>query len=222
MEHLAHPPTASTSSTPDLQTKVENRLCSSKAAASEFKQMVAWVTGEVAELPKRKGVRQLGQESASKRGGGGASKLSNDARSKPDGTNEDLDEDDAEDMAAAEAGWESGSVSGAEFEGAESDDDDGRDDYATAAFNTRIAPDSSDDDDDTPVTKRPNATTSKTANDNKKYNLPKLASGFAYGDGDSDPDLDYDPTGNAGTKKLPKGKAPQERTNRRGQRARQA
>ncbi|TXT11059.1 hypothetical protein VHUM_01810 [Vanrija humicola] len=229
---------SSSSATPDAITKAENRLCSSKPVADAMKTLVAFVMGEAgASLDVRtKAAKAQKGRTAQRRGLDDGSddeseEDSEDEEGLPLGRIEGLESDDevvVEDKAADDAGWESGSLGGgSDDEG----DDDGWESGSVSGFDGRIAPPSdsghesdASDASDKPPRKRTKeaapapAQKGRTAKADGKSSmfLPSLAAGFApAGEGDSDPDNDYDPDGIFGSKTAP-------RKNRRGQRARQA
>lgn len=251
---------ASTSAEPALLAKVENRLVSAKNVAPAVKNAVAWLCSEEgAKL-------QVGRQAAAPVGGKKADGISrssggdkqktiprggneaDDESGDSDAESEDgaggrrrleaLEEPDSEDLAADEAGWESGSVSGGEggfggdFDIGVSDDDDSDDadsdvDSVTPPQPKRAKQDKASASSASKPSKaaapaKPAKPATKGGKTPKEITssmfLPSLASGFTRGDGDgdSDPDMDYDPDGIIGRKGAP------ERKNRRGQRARQA
>ncbi|BEJ12148.1 hypothetical protein CspHIS471_0206080 [Cutaneotrichosporon sp. HIS471] len=212
-----NPSVASSSSTatPDVIAKVENRLCSSKQVADAIKPVVLWVLcepGATLKVTKGKNVNTKAKRA----------KVESESEDESEdervvaGPVEGLDSDDEavmEDRAADEAGWESGSVG-------DSDGEDSDPDYEGGI----IAPQSdSESESEAPPKKKVKAPESKPTRKEKKGKadgsssmfLPSLAEGFAVGDGDSDPDMDDDEDGIIGNKKVV-------RKNRRGQRARQA
>ncbi|WVQ83586.1 hypothetical protein IAT38_005727 [Cryptococcus sp. DSM 104549] len=231
-------PAASTSAAPALAMKAENRLCSAKSVAERVKSVVAWVVGEEgAKLVAP--VKATGAKAVQSKARRAASDDEDDDED-ADADSEDAEVDERfarqvvvnasdaesdsdderareEDRAADAVGWESGSIGGSE---------DGSDDESEGE---------SDDSDAIPVpsAKRSKPTPAPAAKAQPKtlkekpgkaskadlassIFLPSLSAGFTRGnDSDSDPDLDFDPNGVAGSK-VP------ERKNRRGQRARQA
>lgn len=210
-------PSSSSSATPDVIAKVENRLCSSKQVADAIKPIVSWVVcepGATLKVTKGKAMKTKATRAKSE----SESEDESEEEGIITGLVEGLDGDDAafmEDRAADAAGWESGSVSGDESE-AGSDNEGG----------IAIAPSSdTESEPEAPPTKKAKAPEPQTARSKKEKKgqndgtssmfIPSLASGFTAGDGDSDPDMDYDEDGIIGSKKA-------ERKNRRGQRARQA
>jgi hypothetical protein len=260
---------ASSSTSPDLISKVENRLCSSKQVADAIKTVLAWTLGEH-RATLNLGPTKKSKQGASGNGNGNARTKAMYADSDDDGSigdaeNEDdsdgenegvglvtsLDSDDEvvmEDKAADEAGWESGDMGGGGAGGDDGDDagwESGSVSGEMGEYNIAPASSSGSDSDAPPAKKSrqskaellkaaANAKPSKPikaekpvkekasakapppkADGSSSMFLPSLAAGFAAGDSDSDPDMDYDPTGTIGTNKP-------ERKNRRGQRARQA
>lgn len=231
-------PSSSSSTTPALIAKVENRLCSAKNVADAVKIVVPWVLSEAGatlnlskkEAPKAaKAVPAKGEDSSGDEGD------EEDAELGPvDGLDSD-DEAVIEDKAADEAGWESGSLDGGRDDDEGDDDDDGagwESGSVDGSYSGMIAPPSdSEDNSDVsappppskklksepapPPTAKPAKEKQGKADGSSSMFLPSLAAGFTVGDGDSDPDMDYDEDGVIGTKKA-------ERKNRRGQRARQA
>ncbi|KAL1410229.1 putative ATP-dependent helicase IRC3 [Vanrija albida] len=224
---------SSSAATPEAIAKAENRLCSSKPVADAMKALVSFVMGEpgatlevrakAAKAPKGRAVRRGSDDGSDDESDEDVE--SEDEEGLPLGRIEGLESDDeviVEDRAANDAGWESGSLGG----GSDAeDDDDGWESGSVSGLDGRIAPpsDSGDESDasNVPPAKRTRAEPApkgKAARADGKSSmfLPSLASGFApAGDGDSDPDMDYDPNGIFGSKTAP-------RKNRRGQRARQA
>lgn len=217
-------PASSSSATPALISKAENRLCSAKNVADAVKTAVPWILSEPGAT------LSLGKkETKAKPKARVELESSDESDDEGLGPVDALDSDDEavlEEKAADEAGWESGSVGG---EGSDDDDDDKSDDGASwesgsvASYDGRIAP-PSDSESDAPPPKKVKAQPAPTHSKQEKQGkadgsssmfLPSLAAGFTVGDGDSDPDDDYDESGTIGTKKA-------ERKNRRGQRARQA
>lgn len=218
-------PSSSSSATPDVIAKVENRLCSSKQVADAIKPVVAWILSEPGAAlkltrgkeaakpkPQRPKEEYESEDSGDKSGDEGV------------GPVQGLDSDDEvvmEDKAADAAGWESGSVG--------DDESDDKDEWESGSDGgANIAPPSdSDSDGEVPAAKKlkaalaskPTAAPKKEKNkgkdDSSSMFLPSLAAGFTAGDGDSDPDMDYDEDGIIGSKQAV-------RKNRRGQRARQA
>jgi len=237
---------ASSSTSPDLITKVENRLCSSKQVADAIKPVVSWVLSEPgATLSIGAGKQKDGKKGGSRKrtaadsdddGSVGDVEDGSDDEGLPIGAVTALDSDDEaviEERAADEAGWESGDLGGedhgdaAGWESGSVSGGEDEDRYNIAP------PSSSGSDSDTPPAKKAKQMKDKLlakekpakaekarapppkADGSSSMFLPSLAAGFAAGDSDSDPDMDYDPTGTIGTKTAP-------RKNRRGQRARQA
>lgn len=227
---------SSSAATPDAITKAENRLCSSKPVADAMKTLVAFVMGEsgasldvrtkAAKAPKGRAAQRRGSDDGTD---DESDEESEDEEGLPLGRIEGLESDDevvVEDRAADDAGWESGSLGGGSDD--EDGDDDGWESGSVSGLDGRIAPpsDSGNESDasDVPPRKRtkeaapapaPKGRTAKADGKSSMF-LPSLASGFApAGEGDSDPDNDYDPDGIFGSKVAP-------RKNRRGQRARQA
>jgi hypothetical protein len=217
-------PSSSSSATPDVIAKVENRLCSSKPVADAVKPVLAWVVcepGAALKIASAKGGKEV------KPKGKRAPQPESDDESEDEGfvagPVEGLDSDDEavmEDKAADAAGWESGSVGGDESDGDDSDSD------SDSEGGLRIAPPSDSESEDAPPKKKAKAPEPKAplkkekgskgkADGSSSMFLPSLAAGFTAGDGDSDPDMDYDEDGIIGSKKAV-------RKNRRGQRARQA
>ncbi|CAD6572758.1 MAG: hypothetical protein TREMPRED_000624 [Tremellales sp. Tagirdzhanova-0007] len=217
--------------TPELVTKVENRLCSSKSVAEGVKATVAWlVSEEGAKLISRTASRDHKQEGirnnaapdnlkASAVGLRGSLELAKQGCDdeatvfvNEDAARQMHSEDEKgieassgeEDRAAEEAGWESGSV--LEFPSASSDEDESN---IPEPKRTKSVP----------ITNRTSRlvvvpATSKRPITSSTF-LPTLSTGYTLGESDSDPDLDRDPSGIVGIHVA-------ERKNRRGQRARQA
>lgn len=214
--------------------KVENRLCSSKTAASEVKNAIAWLLSE-------EGAKLGATPAGSKAQGVKAGTKVKSERVIEEDEDEDEDEDEnavsiprrvvldsdseGDDEAEADdAGWESGSVSGG---------DDGDEDIPRSGQRSKptIAPADSDDDDDISLSPKPKAKKTKKTKPEpapatgKKQQvttsstfLPSLSTGFTRGGSDdSDPD---DDVGEGLEDVIGKGKGG-ERKNRRGQRARQ-
>ncbi|GMK54616.1 hypothetical protein CspeluHIS016_0112020 [Cutaneotrichosporon spelunceum] len=231
LKHVALPPSivevlplnpsvasSSSSATPDVIAKVENRLCSSKQVADAIKPVMLWVLCEPgATLKVTKGKEVKTKTKRPKAESESADESENEGFVA--GPVEGLDSDDevvVEDRAADAAGWESGSVGG---------ESDGEDSDSDSEGGIAIAPPSDDGSEpEAPPRKKARAPEPKPASRKEKQGkadgsssmfLPSLAEGFAAGDGDSDPDMDYDEDGIIGSKKAV-------RKNRRGQRARQA
>ena len=239
----------STSESQLLRSKVENRLCSSKIVAEAIKTVVAWTVGEEgAKLVKGKpkgGTASTAAQPTSKKGPQAARPAEADEESSEGdeqqsdgedqdgrprnvvvGSDEESDDEFAqEDVAADEAGWESGSIDGAD-EGpsrlapASSDDEASDDESGSNSETSSLAVPTKKA--KTAAGKQTTSTTkSATAKPGKAVTsstfLPSLSTGFIMGDSDSDPDLDPDVDG-AGVV----GRKGAERKNRRGQRARQA
>ena len=214
--------------TPELVSRVENRLCSSKSVAEGVKATVAWLVYEQgAKLVNRAatkihkldgigsnavrdnsqgaawGLRESSESMKQGRHAEAPNSMNGDAAAEIDIADEkDIEASDSEeDRAAEEAGWESGSVQdtpSAEYERT-----------MPQPKRTKSVPTTNRDSGCAVIptaSKRP--ITSSTF-------LPTLSTGFTLGDSDSDPDLDRDPDGIVG-------KHVAERKNRRGQRARQA
>jgi hypothetical protein len=231
-------PSETTSESAQTLKKIENRLCSSKAAAEEVRKAVAWLVGEEGAKLGGPGKKVPAPIATPSRGKTGASKLKPAAEAEED---EDEDEgdvsisrnmvvgsDDEEDgsdfdqdeVAADDAGWESGSVSG---------DDLAIPRTSVSASRARFADESGSEDDDaisiapTPKKSKTKAQPKAKAEPNKKALtsstfLPSLSTGFTRGGSDdSDPD---DDTGFGLEDVIGKGRIG-ERKNRRGQRARQ-
>ena len=238
-------PSASSSTSAPLFSKVENRLCSSKVVADTIKPTVAWVTGEEgARLLSKTGPAPRASQAAEKdqerpssskpaksglvleNGDSDQAGSDNESGHEADrvieprmqvvGSDEELEgEFDEEEEAADAAGWESGSVS------------DG-----PAGEQIALGSDESDGGDSDAVSLPPvpkanrqreisappkkKPKSAATAAVTSSMFLPSLSTGFTLGDSDSDPDLDDDIDG-AGVigNKTV-------RKNRRGQRARQA
>ncbi len=216
--------------TPEMVTKVENRLCSAKSVAEGVKVTVAWVLGEegakllvgdvanartstASREPKLKQLRQPAGK-ASKNIEGDRLADHDDRhieRSKDDlrhGSDDEMENDD-QDRTVEDVGWESGSISdaghGKERSGASDDDEPS----LTVPKRLKRAVITA-----TSKKKAKPSAPSKGSITSSTF-LPTLSTGFTLGDSDSDPDLDRDPGGIVGTQKP-------ERKNRRGQRARQA
>jgi hypothetical protein len=216
------------SKSPALVGKVENRLCSGKQVADAIKPVVSWVLSEpgatlnVAAKPAPKkagGARKLMvDESDDDEGSIG------DAEDDPEplGAVTALESDDEaviEDRAADDAGWESGDFGGeddGDADGWESGSVGGSGSESDTAPPAKRAKKTKEDKPAKPAP-APKAAAARPprADGSSSMFLPSLAAGFTAGDSDSDPDMDYDPTGTIGTKAPP-------RKNRRGQRARQA
>ncbi|WWC87654.1 uncharacterized protein L201_002544 [Kwoniella dendrophila CBS 6074] len=238
--------TSSTSSTPALIAKVENRLCSAKNVAEAVKGGLSWILGEEGSKLSHPSKKEPKKNSKGKDEIPSGTKPSihpsrmemlveSGSENELGYSNEENDDDsdngalDQQDFAADEAGWESGSV------GDDSDDSD--DGISIAADDDDIS-----DEDAIPIppTKRAKSTPSVTTTQpNKKEKaittkpskldkvpkdgnitssmfLPSLAAGFTLGD-EGDSDPDEDIDPNGII-----GKKTVERKNRRGQRARQA
>ncbi|ORY29535.1 Bud-site selection protein [Naematelia encephala] len=228
------PPTATdlltpsaTSSTSDssLLSKVENRICSSKAVAESVKATVGWLVGEegakLISRTKTPSVRSTERSRPEQEAGD--DEVLNEDKSFNIGTgtriaaSSDEEESDEEGVLQRQAGWESGSVSDI--------------DQRPHGDNPQSEPESeSESESESTIalplpssTKRPTpAKPTKSAKVSNVHEpitsstfLPTLSAGFTLGSDDSDPDLEYDPDGIIGTSKP-------ERKNRRGQRARQA
>ena len=240
------PPSSSTVDDVDLVKKVENRLCSSKAAAQEMKNTVAWLMSEEgAKLgvapPSAKVDASKGKNGQATKGQG---KVASTSKSAAQGGEDDEDgsegdEDEARGSVSIQrrvavdsdneeddgAGWESGSVSG-------NDDpvpSKSRRQPTTAIANSDSDSDSDNDEDSIPVTRPSKSKKSKTdpspAQPTKSKGkaltsstfLPSLSTGFTRGDSDdSDPDDDF---GEGLEDVIGKQKAGP-RKNRRGQQAR--
>lgn len=224
--------TLSAESTPtdEVSKKVENRLCSAKAAADEMKRAVAWLIGEEGSKlggPTKKAPAVVVKESA---------KSAKSSKNKTEEVEVEEDDDDdevasrrhnmvvdsdnedgeEEEVAANDAGWESGSISA------------GDDDLAKPG----VASDSEDEDaiPIAPPSKKPKSQAKEPkpkpkpkaeSAPSKKLTsstfLPSLSTGFTRGGSDdSDPD---DDTGEGLEDIIGKGRIG-ERKNRRGQQAR--
>lgn len=227
-------PASSSSATPAVIAKVENRLCSSKHVADALKPVVSWVLSEpgaTLNVGKSKDTKPKAKRARAESDSEDEDESDDDIATGPV---QGLDSDDEvvmENKAADAAGWESGSVGGDD----ESDDEAGAGWESGSEAAVNIAPPSSagsDSESDAPAappkkkTKAAPAPAPAPAKKDKKKSkdkddgsssmfLPSLAAGFTPGDGDSDPDMDYDEDGIIGSKKAV-------RKNRRGQRARQA
>ncbi|OCF45051.1 hypothetical protein I317_01102 [Kwoniella heveanensis CBS 569] len=239
--------TSSTSATPALVNKVENRLCSAKNVADVMRGVVSWVVGE--EGAKLNAVKVAKEKTEKSGQAGSESKGSSKVRLNVDnsdeveggieddenpgsrnmvvGSDEEEELDDSveegrneryQDSAADAAGWESGSIGGDDLEGA-SDSDADSDSEAIAIPSAKkpklqaAAPSLSKQQQPKTQSKPQKA---EKGDITSSMFLPSLSTGFTRGDeGDSDPDLDYDPDGVIG-------KQGAVRKNRRGQRARQA
>jgi hypothetical protein len=209
----------STSSDVEVLKKVENRICSSKAAADEVKRAVAWLMGEEGSKlggPTKKPEVVTPAKSTGKKGKKEVEEEGEEVDSKRRKVVVDSDDEgsDEEEGDADEAGWESGSVSGG-------------DEIKSSA--TRLADsDSEDDDESVPVrptrktkTKEVKPKPTKQTQPSKKLTsstfLPSLSTGFTRGGSDdSDPDDDF---AEGLEDIIGKGKTG-ERKNRRGQQAR--
>lgn len=221
-----------TSASQQVRAKVENRLCSSKLVAEAVKTVLSWLVGEEGAKLGRpiKGKPEAGQIKAKKQA------MAVESEDGDDGDTEDIDDDLVvpsrrageqysddelvqEDMAAGEAGWESGSLVGDNRLGPNSSDEDS-DDESDSGSDTAVALPSKKAK-PTPSAKPAKPTKVVKAAPEKPVTastfLPSLSTGFTLGDSDSDPDLDPDVDG-AGIV----GRKGPERKNRRGQRARQA
>ncbi|WVF66839.1 hypothetical protein IAT40_001581 [Kwoniella sp. CBS 6097] len=236
---------SSTSSAPALVGKVENRLCSAKNVADVMRGVVSWVLGEegakltAVKMPKERDTSSQtvakGKTASQGRqqvdlgqiGGDGDGDDLDDvyqgSRNLVVGSDDENDEEDGgmgryQDLAADAAGWESGSIGGDDLDdisddGSESDSD--AIDIPPAAKRSKTQPAAKQQ-------QQPKAQIQGKPQKVEKGDitssmfLPSLSTGFTRGDeGDSDPDLDYDPDGVIG-------KQGAVRKNRRGQRARQA
>jgi len=221
--------TLSAESTPtdEVSKKVENRICSAKAAADEMKRAVAWLMGEEGSKlggPTKKAPAVV-KESA---------KSAKSSKNKTEEVEEEEDDDDdevasrrhnmvvdsddedegQEDVAADDAGWESGSISGGEDNLADSgleDDDEDAIPIAPPSKKSKSQPKEAK-----PKSKpKPESAPSKKLTSSTF--LPSLSTGFTRGGSDdSDPD---DDTGEGLEDIIGKGRTG-ERKNRRGQQAR--
>jgi hypothetical protein len=207
----------STSSDVEVLKKVENRICSSKAAADEVKRAVAWLMGEEGSKlggPTKKPEVSTPAKSTGKKGKKEVEDEEVESKRRQVVVDSDDEGSDEEEGDADEAGWESGSVSGG-------------DDTKPSA--TKLADsDSEDDDESVPVrptkktkTKEVKSKPTKQTQPSKKLTsstfLPSLSTGFTRGGSDdSDPDDDF---AEGLEDIIGKGKTG-ERKNRRGQQAR--
>ena len=239
-------PSASSSTSAPLFSKVENRLCSSKVVADTIKPTVAWVTGE-------EGARLLSKTGPAPRASQAAEKdQERPSSSKPAKSGLVLENGgSSQDGSDNESGYEADRVieprmqvvgSDEELEEGEFDEEDEAADAAgwesgsvsdgPAGEQIASGSDESDDGDSDadslpPVPKakrqreispppKKKPKSAATAAVTSSMFLPSLSTGFTLGDSDSDPDLDDDIDG-AG---VIGNKTV--RKNRRGQRARQA
>ncbi|WWC68848.1 uncharacterized protein I206_102784 [Kwoniella pini CBS 10737] len=223
-------PSTSTSATPTLIAKVENRLYSEKGVAETVKGVVSWIIGEEGA----KLIQQSKKESKSSNNPIVKGSKKSQIKNQVDDSDAEINEDDSDiaieggkemviasddefaeisdedELAVDEAGWESGSISGS---GNDSENDEDEDSIP-------IPPSKKVKSTPVPTPKVKSTKLEKMPKDGKAVTssmfLPSLATGFTLGDeGDSDPDEDFDPNGVIGKKTI-------ERKNRRGQRARQA
>ena len=220
--------TLSAESTPtdEVSKKVENRLCSAKAAADEMKRAVAWLMGEEGSKlggPTKKAPAVVVKESA---------KSAKSSKTKTEEVEEEDDDDDdevasrrrnmvvdsddedegEEDVAADDAGWESGSISGGEDDIADSgSEDDNEDAIPIAPPSKKSKPQPKE------AKPKPKAESAPSKKLTSSTFLPSLSTGFTRGGSDdSDPD---DDTGEGLEDIIGKGRTG-ERKNRRGQQAR--
>lgn len=206
---------------------MENRLCSSKLVAEAVKTVLAWLVGEEGAKLGRpiKGKPELGNVKSKKQAAAVESdeedfdERLDDELAVPSRVALDEDSDDElgqEDLAADEAGWESGSLAGDDRIGGNSSDEDSDDGSGSDSGSADALPTKKSKTAPAPKpTKAAKAAAAKPVTSSTF--LPSLSVGYTLGDSDSDPDDDPDVDG-AGIvgRKVP------ERKNRRGQRARQA
>jgi hypothetical protein len=225
--------TLSTESTPtdEVSKKVENRLCSAKAAADEMKRAVAWLMGEEGSKlggPTKKAPVEIVKEAAKS-----TKSSKNKDKTEPVEIEEDDDDDavaskrrnmvidtddeesEEEDVAADDAGWESGSISGGDDDIASDSGDEDAISIARPSKKSKSQPKEKE-----PKSKTKSKTKSEPAPSKRLTSstfLPSLSTGFTRGGSDdSDPD---DDTGEGLEDIIGKGRTG-ERKNRRGQQAR--
>ena len=237
---------SSSSATPVLINKVENRLCSSKTVAGGVKNVVAWCVGEQgAKLSRpvklsgetvrvnkfRNAKRDSSEEPDEEDENDGEDDEGDDdvaaPRTKALGESDSEDDLVQSDMAADAAGWESGSISDNDGDVQSELDAASDESFQAVTKRSQLAARTQPP---TSISSKPVASVKatkqpKTSKDDpipkggitSSTFLPSLSTGFTLGDSDSDPDMDPDVDG-AGIV----GKAGMVRKNRRGQRARQA
>ncbi|WRT65482.1 uncharacterized protein IL334_002425 [Kwoniella shivajii] len=237
--------TSSTSATPALVEKVENRLCSAKNVAEAVKSTLSWIVREdgakliphskkdLSKLPVRN-VGKIGKNAHVEDDVESDEEQVRDRREMIIESDIDLSDGDddeggggiaTQDYAADEAGWESGSIGGANSDSEEEDEDeegsDEDEDSIPLPSNKKSKLDSTTTTTKTQTKEKPTKPSKVEKIPSKgditsSMFLPSLSTGFTRGDeGDSDPDEDYDVDGVIGKQGVV-------RKNRRGQRARQA
>jgi hypothetical protein len=228
--------TLSTESTPtdEVSKKVENRLCSAKAAADEMKRAVAWLMGEEGSKlggPTKKAPVEIVKEAAKS-----TKSSKNKDKTEPVEIEEDDDDDDVvaskrrnmvidsddeegeeEDVAADDAGWESGSISGGDDDIASDSGDDDEDAISIAPPSKKSKSKSQPKEKEPKSIPKPKSEPAPSKRLTSSTFLPSLSTGFTRGGSDdSDPD---DDTGEGLEDIIGKGRTG-ERKNRRGQQAR--
>lgn len=239
-------PASSSSATPALIAKAENRLCSAKNVADAVKTVVPWVLSEAGATlnfaKKEAGKPAKGAKAASV----ADEESSGDEEEEEEGDEElrpvaALDSDDEaviEDKAADEAGWESGSLGGGEEDSDDDDSDEEEDDdgagwesgSVSGSYSGMIAPPSDSEDSDgsaaPPPSKKAKAAPTPAPKPEKKGKQGKADGSSSmflpslaagFTVGDGDSDPDMDYDEDGVI-----GTKKAERKNRRGQRARQA
>lgn len=222
--------TLSAESTPtdEVSKKVENRICSAKAAADEMKRAVAWLMGEEGSKlggPTKKAPAAVVKEIA--KSAKSSKNKTEEVEEEEDAEDEEVasrrrnvvvdsdDEDEGEeDVAADDAGWESGSISGGEADIADSGSEDDNEDAIPIAPPSKKSKSQPKEPKPKPKPKAESAPSKKLTSSTF---LPSLSTGFTRGGSDdSDPD---DDTGEGLEDIIGKGRTG-ERKNRRGQQAR--